>query len=589
MSEELIKDKNIQHLPGIFFEQSKTLNENPLFWAKKEKNWDGMTWSEVASKVNKLSALLISLGIKKGDRVLIASENRPEWAIADLAIMTIGAIVVPAYTSNTEEDNAYLLNHSKAKLAITSGGKVASRLCLAADTIKTIKNIILIEDKTKNYEVSGCSVLSWTEELKKVDEIENINKLLSKIDPEDTCCFIYTSGTGGRPKGVMLTHKSIISNIKACDHVIKDIEIEEKIFLSLLPLSHAYEHTCGLHWPINLGAEIFYSESTEAVAQNLQEVKPTLMIAVPRLYEVLYSRIINGVKAKGGITEWLFMNAVKLGRKKLSNQSLKPHEKILDRVLERLVRNKVRLRLGGRLKYFVSGGAALSEEIGSFFLGLGVGILQGYGQTEASPLISVNLPEKIKIDTVGPAVHGVEIKIDKFGELLVKGDLVMKGYWNDEAATNEAIKKGWLHTGDLVELDEDNYIKITGRKKEIIVNSGGDNIAPSRVEGILAIENEIEQVMVYGDACPWLSAVVVPSEELKASLDNNQTKISSRIMEAIERANSSLSQIERVRRFVIAEEPFTVDNLQMTPTMKVRRHVVTGIYQKKLLALYPKN
>ncbi len=386
----------------------------------------------------------------------------------------------------------------------------------------------------------------------------------------------------------MLTHKSIFSNILACSDVIKDVKIEEKVFLSLLPLSHAYEHTCGFHWPIFLGAEIYYSESTEAVAQNLQDVKPTLMIAVPRLYEVLYSRIVNGIKAKGGISEYLFMTAVKLGRKKLENQNLLPHEWLLDKLVERLVRQKVKLRLGGRLRYFVSGGAALNYEVGSFFLGLGVGILQGYGQTEASPLISVNRPDLIKIDTVGPAVLGVDTKVDEFGELLVRGNLVMKGYWNDEVATKQAIKKGWLHTGDIVEFDEDNYIKITGRKKEIIVNSGGDNIAPTRVEGILAIENEIEQVMVYGDGHPWLSAVIVPSDEIIKSLNNDKKKIKEKISEAIDHANSSLSQIEKIRKFIIADEPFTVDNLQMTPTLKVRRHVVTGIYQDRILELYPK-
>ena len=575
-------------LPGIFFEQANSLKDKPLFWSKKEGFWEGVTWSDAAVQVRKLASVLQSYGVKKGDRVLIASENRPEWAISDLAVMSLGAIVVPAYTSNTEEDNNYLLTHSQAKLAITSGGNVASRLCLAADGNKFIKNIILIDADPRNFTVKGCKLLSWNEEIKKVDIDSKFEKSIEKLSDEDVCCFIYTSGTGGRPKGVMLTHKSIFSNILACSDVIKDVKIEEKVFLSLLPLSHAYEHTCGFHWPIFLGAEIYYSESTEAVAQNLQDVKPTLMIAVPRLYEVLYSRIVNGIKAKGGISEYLFMTAVKLGRKKLENQNLLPHEWLLDKLVERLVRQKVKLRLGGRLRYFVSGGAALNYEVGSFFLGLGVGILQGYGQTEASPLISVNRPNLIKIDTVGPAVLGVETKVDEFGELLVRGNLVMKGYWNDEVATKQAIKKGWLHTGDIVEFDEDNYIKITGRKKEIIVNSGGDNIAPTRVEGILAIENEIEQVMVYGDGHPWLSAVIVPSDEIIKSLNNDKKKIKEKISEAIDHANSGLSQIEKIRKFIIADEPFTVDNLQMTPTLKVRRHVVTGIYQDRILELYPK-
>ena len=576
-------------LPGIFFEQSKKYIESPLFWSKKDGYWEGVSWQDASTQVIKLASLLMECGISKGDRVLIASENRPEWSIADLAIMSIGAIVVPAYTSNTEEDNNYLLSHSKAKLAITSGGNVASRLCLAADSNKDIENIILIDAKPEIFSVKDCNLLSWDEEMRKIDIDDTIEQEIEKISDEDVCCFIYTSGTGGRPKGVMLTHRSILSNVLACTDVIKGVEIKENVFLSLLPLSHAYEHTCGLHWPIYIGAEIYYSESTEAVAQNLQEVKPTLMIAVPRLYEVLYARIMNGIKTKGGVSEYLFMTAIKLGRKKLSNQSLLPHEWLMDKIVDRLVRSKVKMRLGGRLKYFVSGGAALNSDVGSFFLGLGVGILQGYGQTEASPLISVNRPNLIKIETVGSPVLGVKTKVDEFGELLVKGDLVMKGYWNDKIATAQTIKNGWLYTGDLVEVDEDQYIKITGRKKEIIVNSGGDNIAPTRVEGILSIESEIEQVMVYGDGCPWLSAVIVPSEDIKKVLNHDINRIREKISEVIEHANKELSQIEKVRKFIIADEPFTVDNLQMTPTMKVRRHVVTGNYQKRIMDLYPKN
>ena len=582
----LIRSDN---LPLVFFEQVKKFKQKPFMWSKKNNSWEGISWEETASQIRRFVNLLKSCGIRKGDKVLISSENRPEWVIADIAIMSIGAIVVPAYTTNTEDDHYYILKHSDAKMVIASRGDIVSRISLAANRINEIKHLILFDKTNDNIKVKGTKVLFWQDEIFNHQEVQDLDKTINKIKPNDISCFIYTSGTGGRPKGVMLTHKSINANVAAAHGVIFHANVNPYVFLSLLPLSHSYEHTAGLHFPIQLGAEIYFSESTEAVAQNLQEVKPTMMVAVPRLYEVLYGRIMNGVKAKGGISEILFMNAIKLGRKKLSGKFLLPHEWLYNKILDLLVRKKVKMRLGGNLRYFISGGAALNDEIGSFFLGLGVGILQGYGQTEASPLISVNLPEKIRIETVGPPVQGLEVKTDEFGELLVKGDCVMKGYWKDDKATSETIKNGWLHTGDLVEIDDDNYIRITGRKKEIIVNSGGDNIAPSKVEGILALENEIEQVMVYGDKQPWLSAVIVPSEDLKQKCKNVKNEIYNHLNIAINNANNSLSQIEKVRKFVVADEAFTVDNLQMTPTMKVRRHVVTEIYQNKILNLYSKN
>ncbi len=296
---------------------------------------------------------------------------------------------------------------------------------------------------------------------------------------------------------------------------------------------------------------------------------------------------MRGVRTKGGISAKLFMEAVRLGKKRLDGKHFLPHEFILDLIVERLVRKRVRQRLGGRLRYFISGGAALNPEIGSFFMALGVKLLQGYGQTEASPLISANRPGLIKIETVGPPVNGVEVKIASDGEILVRGDALMKGYWRDDASTRGTIRNGWLYTGDLGSLDADGYLTITGRKKDIIVNSGGDNIAPGRVEALLTIEPEIEQAMVDGDHRPWLSAVIVPSDEVKRHATSPES-LQTMITDAVERANSRLSQIERVRRFIIADENFTTDNGQMTATLKVRRHIVRQVYGDRLAQLYPK-
>jgi long-chain acyl-CoA synthetase len=386
----------------------------------------------------------------------------------------------------------------------------------------------------------------------------------------------------------MLTHRSIQANIDAAIELLAEGNVvENQRFLSLLPLSHSYEHTAGMHLPFQSNSEVWYCESTDQIAANLVEVSPTLMTAVPRLYEVLYERITRGVRIKGGISAKLFDLAVKLGRKQLEGRLLMPHEFLLNRILDRLVRQKVHARLGGNLKYFVSGGAALNPEIGSFFMALGVKLLQGYGQTEASPLISANRPQNIKIETVGPAVSGVTVKLASDGEILVAGDLLMKGYWRDDASTAATIRDGWLHTGDLGAIDKDGMITITGRKKDIIVNSGGENIAPGRVEALLTIEPEIEQAMVDGDRRPWLSAVIVPSQETH-DMAKDPEHLKTLVADAVERANSRLSQIERVRRFVIADENFTTENSLMTATLKVRRHMVRDIYGDRIDALYGK-
>jgi long-chain acyl-CoA synthetase len=384
----------------------------------------------------------------------------------------------------------------------------------------------------------------------------------------------------------MLTHRSIQACINASIEILSEGGVDEnQRFLSLLPLSHSYEHTAGMHLPIQTKSEVWYCESAEQIGANLQEVSPSLMTAVPRLYDVLHERIMRSIRTKGGFSETLFMETIRLGRKRLQGKALLPHEFLLDLLLERLVRQKIQARLGGNLKYFISGGAALNPEIGSFFMALGVKLLQGYGQTEASPVISANRPGKIKIETVGPPVAGVEVRFADDGEILVRGDLLMKGYWRDDHSTAAAIRDGWLYTGDIGSCDDDGYITITGRKKEIIVNSGGENIVPSRVEALLTIEPEIEQALVDGDRRPWLAAVIVPSAEARATAASDEA-LKLLIAETVERANSRLSQIERVRRFIIADEGFTTENSQLTATLKVRRHIVKAQYQDRLAALY---
>jgi len=575
------------NLPAAFFAVAADNGGKILLAAKRNGEWQTMTYAEVADHVRRLAAALINQGIKPGDKIFISSENRPEWAIADLAIMAIGAVVVPSFVTNTIDDFAYIMAHSDAVLAITSGGELARKVAAATQRVDGVDRLIIM-DETDDLNAAGLQVWRWSDLIETSLPLADLEERMSGMAGDDVCCFIYTSGTGGRPKGVMLTHRSIQANIDAAIDLLAEGGVaEDQRFLSLLPLSHSYEHTAGMHLPFQTRSEVWYCESADQIANNLAEVAPTLMTAVPRLYEVLHDRITRGIKAKGGVSEKLFRAAVRIGVKQIRNERLSVGEAMLNPVLDRLVRRKVKSRLGGRLNYFVSGGAALNPDIGEFFMALGVKILQGYGQTEASPLISANRPGQIKIASVGPAVRGVEVILSDDGEILTRGEMLMKGYWKDDEATAQTIQNGWLHTGDLGEVDDDGYITITGRKKDIIVNSGGDNIAPSRVEGVLTIEPEIEQVMVDGDKKPWLAAVVVPAPDLVQS--SSSEAVQAAVAEAINRANQRLSKLEQVRRFLIADEPFTTDNGQMTATLKTRRHVIRAVYGEKLDALYPKN
>ena len=454
-------------------------------------------------------------------------------------------------------------------------------------------------DSAVDAPAMGPRVLSWTAVADAGADDFDVDAAAEGLDRDAVCCFIYTSGTGGRPKGVMLSHRAILANCHGALEILRELGVEDEVYLSLLPLSHAYEHTVGLYFPIGIGAQVYYSGGPDGLSQELAEVRPTLMTAVPRLYEVLHDRITRGVARAGGLQAALFQRAVTLGRKAYADPaSLSLSERVVNGLLSLTVRRKVGKRFGGRLKAFVSGGAALNPDIGTFFLALGVRLLQGYGQTEAAPVISVNPAARIKIHTVGKALAGVEVKIAEDGEILVRGPLLMDGYWRDEEATAAALVDGWLHTGDIGQLDDEGYLEITDRKKDIIVNAGGDNIAPAKVEGRLTFEPEIAQAMVIGDKSAYLVAVLVPDEECIAAAAEaagappqlaelaETPELRAALAAAVARANDGLSRIERVRHFIVAEAPFTTDNGLMTPTLKVRRHAIHGVYGERLEALY---
>lgn len=586
-------------LPQLFFHQAERLGDRPFLWGKEKDSYRPHGWSDLARRVKDLSRGLRALGVKPGDRVALVSENRPEWFIAHFAIMSAGAITVPAYTTNTPADHLHILTHSGAVGAIVSTPALAKRLLPAVVRAPDCHFVVALEELGLQQK-STAALRSWSEvEAEGASLPDDVGDMIASLTRQAVCIFIYTSGTGGTPKGVQLSHGNVLANCRAAYDLLSCFGLGKEVFLSFLPLSHSYEHSAGLCFPMSIGAEIYYAESVEALGTNMQEVRPTIMTAVPRLYETLHGRLRLNLAKQPPLRQRLFETALQLGLKRHKlGQRLTLKERLVDATVDKLVRDKVRARFGGRLKALVSGGAALNPDIGWFFQALGLTLLQGYGQTEASPVVSCNRPQLIKMQSVGPALEGVEVRTAEDGEILVRGELVMQGYWRDPEATANAIRDGWLHTGDIGHIDEDGYIFITDRKKDILVLSGGDNVSPARIEGILTLEPEIEQAMVYGDRRPNLVALLVPNRSFMERWASENGKpddladlredpaFREAIGRAVERVNQRLSSIEKIRRFVIAREPFSTENEMMTPTMKIRRHKIRAAYGGELDALY---
>ena len=574
--------ERFDNLIALFLARAEEKGDAPFLWAKREGEWRSTSWAEAARQVASLAASLKRIGLEPGDRVALVSENRPEWLISDLAIMSAGCVTVPTYTTNTTRDHAHILGNSGARAVIVSNQKLAKNLIPAVITSNECHHVIGMEPIRSGQVPDWVNCHYWTKLASGEQGFEELRAETAGIGREDLACIIYTSGTGGAPRGVKQHHGAILHNLEgATDIISTDFGWDDEVFLSFLPASHAYEHMGGQMFPIALGAQVYYAESLEKLASNIEEVKPTIMVVVPRLFELLRARIMKSVEAQGGLSKYLMSRAVKIGGDRYHGR-LKPWDLPMDGILSLTLRKKIRQRFGGRQKAWVSGGAPLNPEVGVFFQSLGITFLQGYGQTEAAPLISCNRPSVgIRLDTVGPPVKNCEVRIAEDGEIMVRGENVMHGYWRNPEETARVLKDGWLATGDVGHFDDKGRIVITDRKKDILVNDKGDNVSPQRIEGMLTLQNEIAQAMVYGDRRPHLVVLLVPDPEIANAPDLHQ-----RLQAAVDRVNSDLSVIEKVRRFILADGAFTIENEQLTPSMKIRRHIIAKAYGERLDALY---
>ncbi|MCF8708128.1 AMP-dependent synthetase/ligase [Rhizorhapis sp. SPR117] len=593
--------REFEHFPNLvtmFFTRAAEKGEAPFLWHKSGGAWRARSWMETAQEVAALAAALRANGIRRGDTVMLVSENRPEFCIADLAIMAAGGVTVPTYTTNTTRDHQHILDDSAAKAVIVSTAKLARTLMPAV--LRSQASLVISMEPLRTMQDSHVHVAEWDGLIASHPrDVAACAAQAQQLHRDDLACLIYTSGTGGAPRGVMQHHGSILHNVDGCIAIIaEDFGWDDEVFLSFLPLSHAYEHSGGQFFPIGLGAEIYYAEGLEKLASNIEEVRPTIMVVVPRLFEVLRTRMLKTVEKQGKFPAFLLRQALRIGCKSYS-ETLSVWDKPMQLLVNRTIRPKIQQRFGGRIKALVSGGAPLNPDVGIFFHSLGLTLLQGYGQTEAGPVISCNRPKAgLKMDMVGPPLKNTEVRIADDGEILVRGELVMKGYWRNERETDRVLCDDWLHTGDIGIIDEKGRIRITDRKKDLIINDKGDNVAPQKVEGMLTLQPEIGQAMVSGDKRPYLVGLIVPDPEWArewalahdCAQDNAALKANPQFQAAIravvDEVNKDLSVTEKVRRFIFADEPFSIENEEMTPSMKIRRHVIRARYGDRMDALY---
>ena len=562
----------INNLLELFYQQYQKKNKKNIFLESLKEPKKKYSWEDVYLNINKLSEE-ISKYIKKGDRCLLVSENRPEWLISDLSIMLSGGVTVPAYTTYIERDYEYIIDNCTPAIIIISDKIQYEKIKNIIPKKDFIKKIIFFENIEKINEKLSIKI----DDIFKKNNSNNQNLSNLKIKRKDMACIIYTSGTQGNPKGVMLSHGGILNNCEGAYGLLKIFISKTPKFLTWLPLSHSYEHTVQFV-QIVVGAKIFYAENIDKLIKNMNDCSPEIMTAVPRFYQNLYQKINVTFSKATGLKKFLVDQTVQLGKKKLNKKKLSIIENLIDYICEKLVRKKIKKQFGGNLKTFISGGGALDREVGLLLNAVGLPTLQGYGLTETSPVVSCNSIDDIKVETVGKPFKGNIVKIANDGEILVKGENVMLGYWKNEEETNKVLKNSWLSTGDIGEFDGE-FLKITDRKKDIIITPGGDNISPIKIENELNKSDYIEQSLVYGDNKPYLVSLIVLSQEHK---NINEEKI----QEEVDKININLSKIEKIKKFFIITDQFTIENNMMTPTLKLKRYKIIKNYKTEFEKLF---
>ena len=552
-------NNKIQSLYDLFTQQLLKNPDSKFLFDKINSKWRGLTLSEINNKVRSIQFYLQKKNVKKGDRIFLLSSSRSEWFLIDIAIQSMGAITVPSFTTNNTSDNKFIIEDSKPKIIFIENDGIFKKN-RSIFKKKFITEKIIIDDS--KYETSFKDILSYDE---KID--------LPKIKRSDISSIIYTSGTSGNPKGVILSHKSIIHNCIAAFELLKEINFKNEKFLSFLPLSHSYERMAGLYFPLYINGQIYFCKKMENILSDFKEVNPTIVTAVPRFYENIYKKIYLNIKKSNKILQSLFEISLKNNFDDLSLL-----KKFQVKIFYLFLKRKIKYIFGHNFKTFVSGGAALDSKISNLFKFLDIEILQGYGQTEAGPLISCNNLKNNNPLTVGFPIMGTKVKILNTDEIVVKGPNVMNGYWRNKKLSDEVLKNGWLHTGDLGCFDKNGRLIINGRKKDLIVTSGGENISPQKIENYFRLYTEILHTVVFGDSKPFLICIF--------SVERGVNK--SRISRIVDEVNKSLNSVEKIRKFLVAEEPFTYENNLLTQTFKVKKKEVYLKYEKLIKGFYSK-
>ncbi|MBC8323263.1 MAG: long-chain fatty acid--CoA ligase [Candidatus Marinimicrobia bacterium] len=586
-------------IADMFIQSIEKYADNPAFFDKIDGEWKGKTYKEAGEIVENLASGLASLSVQKGDKIAILSTNTSKWAYADYAITGLGAVTVTVYPTLTNPQINYIFDDSETHYAFVENKDQLSKTRSLLQKCEHMKAYILMDDSdTDEDDVIKFSQLLEKGKAFKDETNFNLKAIANTIKPDDLLTLIYTSGTTGNPKGAMLSHKNLVSNILSGR---KSIHIDENdVFLSFLPLSHVFERMVGHFTGFSSGGRVYYAESIDSVAENMGEVKPTVMASVPRLYEKMYAKVLDKVSNDPPIRQKIFWWAIGVGKESMPYicKNSRPGGWLGFKfgLAEKLVFSKIKERVGGRLRFFVSGGAPLSQEIAEFFAAANIIILEGYGLTETSPVITNNRLEHVKFGTVGQPIDGVEVKIADDGEIICRGDNVMLGYYNNEAETRETIDdEGWFHTGDIGEFDEDGFLRITDRKKNIIVTSGGKNIAPAPMENALVGSKYVEQVVVVGDRRNFISALIVAAPEALNDWANKKG-ISDQIIsneqtielfdDIVNKAMDGFAHYETIKKFKLVADVWSVETGELTPTLKVKRKVVEEKYADLIDSIY---